>query len=426
MKWGRILLALFVLAALAAGGAFLLREHIVNYWIKRQLAAQLSRALNADVDLHGVRWENGVLHTKRLRMAGGQLPFVRLESRELRALVDWRRLLEPTEEPLHIEVAEADVTWRPVDDTPAAQSSGATNIIVPALDLLIGKLNFRHSDNRGWSVDGSAVRARRENDTWSVSGSGGTLSVDGWPPLAIERFSAEHSGDRWHIGSFALKDADGGAVAGSATHENGTWGAEFSWQDLALGALLPADTAKHLEGKSSGDAVMKDGVLRGQMKIADASTKTVGLLVKIAGMLEGEDWSDVPWKIFRFDFVRHNNGRVEFSDLQMLSPKGLAVRGSGHFAPDSLGADLQVGIRREGRPYLGAFVPVLFSHERDGYYWTPLKVGGTPSAPKEDLTTRIVAALAIAPAVGAAETAAEVPGEAAEAVGGLLRNLLRH
>jgi len=412
------------MALLAAGGVFILREHIANYWIKRQLASQLSRALGADVDLHGVEWESGVLRTKRLRMAGGQLPFTRLESRDLRALVDWRRLLEPAKEPLHIEVAEADVVWRPVGEGPAGQPTGTTGA-VPPLDLLVGKLSFRHSDNRGWAVEGSAVRARQENGVWFVSGHGGDLTVDGWPPFSIERFSAEHRDGRWHIGSLALKDRKGGAVAGSATYDNGAWGAEFSWQDLDLAALLPADTAKHLEGRSSGDAVMKDGSLRGQMKIANANTKTVGLLVKLASMVDGEDWSDVPWKIFRFDFVRKADGAVEFSDLQMLSPKGIAVRGSGHFAPGSLGADLQVGIRREGRPYLGAFIPVLFSHESDGYYWSTLKVGGTPAAPKEDLSARVVAALTLAPAVGAAETAAEIPGEAAGAVGGLLRDLLR-
>ena len=197
-------------------------------------------------------------------------------------------------------------------------------------------------------------------------------------------------------------------------------------QDLDLAALAPPEVASHLVGTASGDAVLKDGVLRGQMKISGASTKTVGLLVKLASLVDGEDWSDVPWTIFRFDFTRQADGRVEFSNLQALSSKGIAVRGSGHLAPARLGADLQVGIRREGRPYLGAFVPILFSHERDGYYWMAVKVGGTPAAPTENLSTRIVAALAVAPAAGAAESAVQVPAEAVEAVGGALRDLLRH
>jgi hypothetical protein len=85
---------------------------------------------------------------------------------------------------------------------------------------------------------------------------------------------------------------------------------------------------------------------------------------------------------------------------------------------------LELGLKREGRPWLVAFMPILFRHEKEGYLWTPVKVGGTPSAPTEDLTTRVVAALAAAPATEAVETAAELPSTAVEAAGGLLRSLL--
>ena len=421
MSWKHILLVAAGLVVLAAGTVFLLRDHLADYYIKRQLASRLSQALNAEVDLQGVHWKNGVLQARRLRVAGGQLPFIRLESRGVRAVVDWRRLLEPTNEPLHLEVDEAEVVWRPQGES----QGGAAPAELPPLDVLVGKLDFRHSDNRGWAIDDSSVRAVRQDGRWSVSAHGGTLTVTGWPALSIERISAESHDGKWNIGSFAAKDAQGGVIAGSATHVDGIWGAEFSWQDLDLATLVPSDVSPHLEGKASGDAVMKDDTLRGQMKISGASTKTVGLLVKLASLLDREDWSNVPWNIFRFDFTRQADGRVDFSDLQALSAKGVAVRGSGHFAPTILSADLQVGIRREGRPYLGAFVPILFSHQRDGYYWTPLKVGGTPSAPTENLSGRVAAALAVAPAAGAAESAVQIPEAAVDAVGGALRDLLR-
>lgn len=420
MKLWRTAAAILALLVLLGAALYLGREAIVDAWLNRRLAKALADATGGQVDLQGVHWKDGVLQARRVRMAGGELPFTRLEARGVRAMVDWRRLLEPTEEPLQIEVAEADIIWRP----PGEKSEGA-GAKLPPLDLLVGKLDFRQSGDSGWSLDDSAVRALRREEEWSVSAHGGTLNVSGLPALAVERISAEHRNRRWNIGSFALKDRRGGVVAGSASHA-GVWAGEFSWQDLDLAALVPSQVSSHLEGTSSGDAVLKEGVLRGQMKISGASTKTVGLLVKLAGLLDGEDWSNVPWKIFRFDFTRQEDGRVEFSDLQALSPKGIAVRGAGHFAPASLQADLQVGIRDEKHRYLGAFVPILFSHERDGYYWTPVKVGGTPAAPTENLSARVVAALAVAPATGAVESAAQLPGEAVDAVGGVLRDLLRH
>lgn len=426
MKAKIVLPAVAAVLVLAAGAAFLLRQNLANYWIKHKLAARLSEALGAEVELQGVKWENGILQARRLRIAGGHLPFVRLESRGVRAVVDWNRILEPSAAPLQIEASEADIVWPPAGEkSDAAPESAGPAPSLPPLDLLVGKLTSRQSDNQGWLIEGSSVRAVRQDDTWSFSGHGGSLALAGWPALEIERLSAEHGNGKWNIGGFALKDSGQGVIAGSASHADGLWSGEFSWQDLSLPAFLPDTMAGHLEGTSSGDAVLKDGVLLGQMKISGASTKTVGIFVKLAGLLNGEDWSDVPWKIFRFDFTRQADGRVEFSDLQALSPKGLAVRGAGHFAPTSLAAELQIGIRREGRSYLGAFVPILFSHERDGYYWTPVKVGGTPEAPTENLSTRVVAALAAAPVTGAAESAVEIPGAAAEAVGGLLRDMLK-
>lgn len=424
----RWLIPVAVLAALlvVAGAAFLLRENIANYWIKRQLAGTLARALAAEVDLQGVAWKDGILKVQRFRMAGGNHPFQRLEARDLRAPVDWEHLLDPSSRNLEIAIAEADLVWRSDDgprDEPAAPSGDAPAL--PRLDLLVGKCHLRHADHRGWTVDGSQVRAVQNAGTWSLSAKGGSLAAEGRPLLQIERLSAENSGRGWNIGGFALKDAGDGVMAGSATNTGGLWSAEFSWQDLDLATLLTPNYAGHLGGKIAGDAALKDGVLSGKMQIDGGETKAVGLLVELADLIDGTEWNNLPWNIFRFNFTRREDGRLEFTDLQALSPKGLAVRGGGFYSPQSVGANLQVGVRAAGRPLLGAFVPVLFSHERDGYYWTQVKIGGTPAAPTENLGARLAAAVALAPAAGAAQSAVEIPAAASEAVGGLLREILR-
>ena len=420
--------ALALLVVIAAGAVFLLREELANYWIRNQLAGQLAKALGADVDLQGVAWKDGVLQARQLRLAGGKFPFTRMEARGLRAVVDWQRILEPSAEPLHLEITEANVVLRSAGEgqQSGAPASGEQVVTAPPLDLLVGRIALRHADGEGWSIEGASLRALQQGDVWSFAGHGGTFSFPRWPGMEIERISAEHKEGRWHVRSFAFKDEQGGVLGGSAAYADGIWSGEFTWQDVGLKAFVLPNVGNDIGGVSSGDAVLKDGVLSGKMKLTGASSKEVGLLVKLASMLDHEDWSEVPWQIFRFDFQRQADGRVAFSDFQALSPRGIAVRGAGHYAPESLGADLQVGIRRQGRPYLGAFVPILFSHERDGYYWTPLKISGTPSKPEENLTGRVVTAMAVMPAAGAAEAAVEVPAEATEAVGNLLRGLLRH
>jgi hypothetical protein len=164
--------------------------------------------------------------------------------------------------------------------------------------------------------------------------------------------------------------------------------------------------------------------LRGKAKLAGATIEKVPQMVQMASLFVGENWDRVPWDVFRFEFTRQPDGRVEFRKLEAVSPKGIALHGAGHYAPDSLAADLQLGVSGTDRPWLVAFVPSIFRAQKSGYFWTTVRVSGTPDAPVEDLSKRLATAAATVPAAAAVEAAAEIPGAAAEAAGGLLRGLL--
>lgn len=426
MRIWRIAVALVVLLGVLAGGVFVFRESIVNLWLGKKLASVLSAALRAEVELADVAWTGGTLRAGRGAVAGGALPFASLEVSDLRAAVGWEDLLHPLSRPLHIETGAAEIVWPAEKGRRAGppESGSGSRAEWPPLDLLVARFSLRHADDQGWSVQDTAARAVHENGTWSVSGRGGTARIFGLPPLDLERVSATHDGQSWKIGGFAARDQTGGAVAGSAAHGNGAWSGEFSWQDVDLARLLPAETAAHVTGKISGEATLRDGVLRGRAKLTGAQLTKVPQFVSMASLFAGENWDTIKWDVFRFDFVRHPDGRVEFAKLEAVSPQGIALHGAGHYAPDSLGAEFQLGVARRGRPWLVAFMPVLFRAENSGYLWTPVKVSGTPQAPVEDLSARLAAAVAVVPATTAIEAAAEIPGGAVEAAGGLLRSLL--
>lgn len=426
MKAFRILIAAVLFVLLAGGGAFLVRERIFEWWLQRNLAGQLAERLGAEVSLDDVRWSEGILTAGRLRISGGRLPFTRLEARDLRTAADWRHFLEPSGQPLSIEASEALMEW----PEEAAQPGKAGEAKRPAtnaldLDILVAKFSLRRGTGAGAELRESSVRARRTGGHWSFSASGGSVAVPGWPAMTLERAAAEHDGTSWRIPVFALAGDQGGALAGSAAKpKDGPWSGEFSWQDLDLGLLAGGGKGSRFTGTGSGDATLKGGVLRGRMKVKGAVIREVPALVKMASLFAGENWSEIPWETLAFDFVRGTDGTTSLSELNAVSSKGLAVNGSGSYSPRSLSADLQLGVLRRNRPWLVAFMPVLFRSEREGYLWTPVRVGGTPEKPTEDLTTRVVAALAMAPAGGAIEGAADIPGAAVEAAGSLLRGLL--
>ena len=414
-----------VALAAAAGAVFFFREPLANFWIQRHLATVLSEATGSNIELHEVAWQSGVLRAGRGEISGARLPFERLEVKDVRASIPWQQLLEPLSRPLHVEIGEADLVWKTDgtgENVPAAQGTSGAGPV--DLDLLVARLSVRNADETVWALRNTAARVVRTDGAWSLSARGGQVESPGLPPLEVERLSATRRGTFWSIGGFALRDPQGGAVGGSATQEGGGWSGEFSWQDVDAARLLPGHAAAHFTGKMSGDATLRDGVLRGKAKLAGASLEKVPQMVQMASLFVGENWDRVPWDVFRFEFTRQPDGRVEFAKLEAVSPKGIALHGAGHYAPDSLAADLQLGVSGENRPWLVAFVPAIFRAQKSGYYWTTVRVSGTPEAPVEDLSKRLATAAATVPAAAAVEAAAEIPGAAAEAADGLLRGLL--
>jgi hypothetical protein len=419
MKLLRVLAVFLVLLLLAGGGAYFLRDRLIGFWLERRLATELSEMLGADVELHGVRWQEGALRFSHGKVFGEKMPFNHLLLREVQALADWPTLLGRGDQPLHVEIAQAELVWR--HQQPEHRSSAKA--WSPTMDVVVGRFTFRHENLPGWELDQTALRMVRENDQWSFSARGGTLKVPDGPTLGVERASAEMKNGGWDFKSFALTHGKEGAIGGSAFHDSNGWSGEFSWQALPVVEFLPKLSQAFVAGMASGDGSLARGNFKGQMKIDGGESTQVSALSKLAGLFAGENWNTFPWKVFRFRFFRDAAGRVDFSHLAAVSSNGLAVSGEGHYAPTSIGANLQLGVRRSGRPWLTAFMPILFQEERDGYLWTPVRVSGTPENPSEDLTTRVAAAVAAAPAGIAVDAAAEIPGTAVEAAGNLMDKL---
>lgn len=428
MKLVRILAVLAVLAAIAGGAACWMREDMVSWWLQRQLAAELSKISGAEVRTENVRYREGVLSAGLCRVTGGNMAFALLEIRNARVPIDWGRIKNPAGEPLRIEAASVDLVWRDAPRSTAGEGfaprTEQEEVTLPVLEMTAGSFSLRHENDARWRVADCAVRGKFDAGAWSFSGSGGTLHAPGWPALAIESLSGKHRPKETIIENFALREPQGGTVEGSAKAISGEWSGEFHWSKVGLNLVLPESATEHFNAHSRGDAHLTGATLTGQMELDGAEVRNLPALVKLASIFTGEDYGTVPWESARFDFMRDPQGSVHITNLSAVSPKGLAVRGSGLFAADTLSADLQLGIAREGRPWLVAFMPVLFRTEKEGYLWTPVKVGGTPQVPTEDLTPRVVAALAAAPATQAVETAVEIPATAVEAAGGLLRSLL--
>ncbi len=425
MKFLRVLGWLVAAVLILGLLAWSYRAELAEYWVNRDLEARLVERLGPGTEITGARWKDGMLRVDQLGLGGERWPFKRLDLAGVAVPVDLEDLRTGTKRPRQIEVAEATLARA---DSAAPATAGEVQGEWPLADVIIERFHSTAADGNGWAARDVRLRAINDGGSWSFSATGGTLATPGLTPMTLQRLSAGLRDGRWEVGSFALVGGKGGALGGSAVEgANGQWSGEFSWQDLDVSDLLDAKRAEHFAGRVSGDAVFKDGVLHGRMRLAGAEMRSVPLLLKLASLFDGENWTVVPWEKIEFQFARAPDGRISFYDLDALSPNGLIVRGEGVVSHDLLSATLEVGVRSEGRPWLMAFMPVLFRTHQEGYLWTTVRLGGTPDAPREDLTPRVVAALAAVPAseaLEAAGSAAEIPAGAVEAASSLLRGLL--
>jgi hypothetical protein len=425
MKFLRVLGWLVAAVLILGLLAWSYRAELAEYWVNRDLEARLVERLGPGTEIKGARWKDGMLRVDQLGLGGERWPFKRLDLAGVAVPVDLEDLRTGTKRPRQIEVAEATLARA---DSTAPATAGEVQGEWPLADVIIERFHSTAGDGNGWAARDVRLRAINDGGSWTFSATGGTLATPGLTPMTLQRLSAGLRDGRWEVGSFALVGSRGGALGGSAIEgANGQWSGEFSWQDLDVSGLLDAKRAEHFTGRASGDAVFKDGVLHGRMRLAGAEMRSVPLLLKLASLFDGENWTVVPWEKIEFQFARGADGRISFYDLDARSPNGLIVRGEGVVSHDLLSATLEVGVRSEGRPWLMAFMPVLFRTHEEGHLWTTVRLGGTPDAPREDLTPRVVAALAAVPAseaLEAAGSAAEIPAGAVEAAGSLLRGLL--
>jgi len=418
--------ALFVVMGCAA--ALLMREGLLNWWLQNRLASHLAAELGTKVHLEDVRYRQGALLVDRCRLDGPRPIVESADLRGIKTTIDWQELISPSGKNLQVEIESAEIIRGNADQ--AGREAGRGNSFgiggkSPGLQMSVGRLTLRQEGQILPVLKDVALQATHDGGIWSFSARGGDISLLGLPMLALDRLAGDYRGGELTIGAFGARNPRGGTLAGSATERNGHWSGQFRWQDLAVQEIAPSEIGAHFAGRCSGEAQFEGEDLRGKMTITGAEARGLPSLIRMASLFAGEDWSSVPWSSFTFDFARNADASVDFSNLLAESPKGLAVKGSGRVGSDQLDAELSLGVIRKGRPWLVAFMPILFRSESDGYLWTPVRMGGTPKMPTEDLTPRVVAALAAVPAAGAVEAATIIPGNAVEAATGLLRGLLK-
>lgn len=334
--------------------------------------------------------------------------FSTLRAEQIRALVNWRGLLDRRWEIDELSVQELATNFaeRTPEPTPAAAGKprGPKKKSRWRLDLRraeIAQSTWRWGTTPATtgSVTGAGFVLLPNDGEWLIDAHGGTLAQTGWPSLTIDSAKLRYAGPSLFVTASSLRDGAGRlAVTGEMRFDQlADFQAQF--ERIALTPLLPPDWRVRLHGDLTGSAHIRaplpagDLRVEGDLQLQDGEIEAIPVLDEIATFTKTERFRRVAVTRGSLSFTQVA-GLTTVKNLVLESEGLLRLEGSGTIANGKIDGHFQLGVTAASLQWLPGSQARVFTVAHDGYSWTPLHVSGPVDHPHEDLTKRLLAAAA--------------------------------
>lgn len=388
------------------------------------LERALGSALRAEARILGFRTEGIGAAAGNLELRGlPGSPIGSLQAESLSAPCDWRALLRGN---FHLHEVRADRVEASFKDPVAeGETAGPQGPGGDAGRFRIGRFSIRSADLSygGGKISGLAVQAVRFGDSWNIKGSGGELSVPGIPKLGVEKIEIRESGGIFTLASSSFALGNGSVSATGSSAAPAVLDAKF--EGIPPSDLVPGLPAGCLRGFASGWVQLRPNEpVRGSFSVADAAIAGLPLQQSISEFLGDRSLLGVPFQKFSADFS-FGGGGWNISNIQLSSEGKVAARGSIRIgAGGQLSGRLELGVSERILAALPGAREGVFRNEGDGFWWSPLALGGTVAQPTEDLSRKLAPHIAGGLLIKhGADAAGAVPETAVDAAKGVIELL---
>lgn len=413
-------LLFIVIAACTVGIAILLPlclgKFVKSSDFSKFLASQAAKALEAEGKLEAIHWDGSSAASESLILTGLESSALeRLEARALRAEWNWRSLFQGAWKIENIEVQELSATFRQKkgmesgEKKPAehkrldSEPSPAGNPQIPAFIAawLPSRFEFGRFDIHKADLDFGTIKTRRNSLSISpvenghhIEARGGSLFIPGMPPLTLAQCRM-----REREGTYSLDDSRAFVTGGGSIVASGSFGKNtrlnLIWEGVPASLLSGPRLGEYLDGISEGQAALDaKGNWRGSLSITDARIHNLPRMRTIASLLRNPSWVNPAIQTLSTDF-EWSGGNLTLTNL-LVESAGLA-RIEGFLrvgAGGDLSGELQLGLDLKTLRQLPGARETVFTTARNGWYWSPVQIGGTLSAPSEDLSSRLATSIA--------------------------------
>lgn len=418
LVWGAAGTLVLAVSGIFAGQIWL-ENHLKSEAFRLQLSKAIGRALRADTHISLPQRSGTSLYIDSLDASGapeGQSQparFRELHAYSARAELDlsalWRRVWRV--ESIAIQRAQCDLTPEAAAPAPGAPGEPAARLrptllarLLPNRSEIAGirveRADIRRGSNHVKQVRIHAQPSGTEGD-WALSAEGGELTLGAFPELAaLQIQSARLFLKR---GSTVLRDAKLLARSGGQCALSGEWketGSELRGrlEGVPIHPFLPSWWQSRLLGAVDGEILVRQSPnaapeIEATLSMKNGKLEALPFLSELDLFLKSPRFRSVPLRSASAK-VLHSTGGTELRGLKMDADGLLRVEGDLLIRDGQMDGTLQVGISASLVQWLPIARSKVFSENREGYVWTPVRISGTPMQPIEDLSKRLAAAAA--------------------------------
>lgn len=444
---------LFFIGVVAVLGAYAwVKKYLAGEEFRALVANQAGQLLEAEVTVEPLVWDRLTVRTDKVLAHGGKR-ISRVEISEPQATISLSALTTGhwTVENASVGRIVADLKPPPAKSTalptpaapetpvatepPAADALAGlprwfpTEVRVPTLQVRELNLRFGQGDMDFRILESGALLTRREATSYDMALRGGQFRLAPFPGAGIKDKSFELidasvrlTPETFFVLDSRMRASDGTtlAIQGTAPGTSGDAPLDMSYtmESLPVAQILGGEWTNRVFGRlnvtgqsqGEGDTLVHSGTA----ELADARFLTppaaptapaagaLGLVTKgwqnltgtIIPVLGAYTERGVQFRNLVCDSARcryrKEGDRIALSEIRIRSRALLGIEGTLDIQGEQLDGRLMVGVSRETLSGIPGAETKVFTVERDGLVWTPVRVTGTLDEPKEDLTDRLI------------------------------------
>ena len=398
---GRLLVGILVLGALLVPVGYMwLKNYLRSDGFRLLVNLKVSEALEVEAEFDKFKWDGIELSSPNF-IAEGEGLIRRIEAEELKTEVRFVPLLRKRVETEELQLRRLHVEVDVTKDGPQFEDDGrkALKFETARIDELSGTVDFGETALRWGEVKG-ILKPGQGRGSYEASLSRGQLltPLSLFPRLDLQKANLRYIDDELILknGSWKVFSSGHLATEGEIDFGSGDYFFEGSLVDVQCEEVVPEDWTKRITGELTSSFMVegemkKTPLIAGDLRLSDGYLTALPILDRIASYTATERFRRLSLRRAELEF-RQEGKRLELTDIVIVSDGLLRIEGRLTIEDGQLDGDLRLGLTPSTLASIPGAAHRVFHPGREGLHWTPVKITGTTSAPREDLSDRLIAA----------------------------------